>query len=116
MVAWLPADSMVGLLVAGAAKAVSGVPLHSWDTVQVACYTPGMFFEWHKDTGTDSYSNRLWTAVVELQSAPGGGLEVFGCDPLDMSPGDLVLFPAAYRHRATPPTDGIRFSLTVWLW
>ena len=118
MVAWLPSDSLAGLQLAGAVKTIAGVPISNWDTVQVACYQSGMFFEWHRDAGEagETYDYRLWTAVVELQSAPGGGLELDGCDALDLAPGDLALFPASLLHRATAPTSGIRFSLTTWFW
>ena len=118
MTAWLPADSLPGLMFAGAVRAVADGPIHNWDTVQVACYQPGMFFEWHVDAGQGSgdYDYRLWTAVAELQSAPGGGLELEGAAPLELAPGDLVIFPARHRHRATAPTSGIRFSLTAWFW
>ena len=115
MVAFLPPTSMPGLQLAGAVKAISGGAVHQWDKVQVALYEPGMFFERHKDAGTN-HGYRLWTSVVELQSAPGGGLEVDGCGPLDMEPGDLVVFPASTYHRATAPTEGARFSLTNWFW
>ena len=118
MTAWLPADSLPGLTFAGAVRAVAGCPIHNWDAVQVACYQPGMFFEWHADAGSsnEEYGYRLWAAVAELQSAPGGGLEIEGAAPLELAPGDLVVFPARQRHRATAPTSGIRFSLTAWFW
>ena len=118
MVVWLPASSMAGLQVAGAVKAVASAPVTHWDTVQVACYQPGMFFEWHEDAGEGlgTHNYRRWTAVAELQSAPGGGLELEGAAPLELAPGDLVIFPASLSHRATPPLSGIRFSLTCWFW
>ena len=118
MTAWLPADSLPGLTFAGAVRAVADSPIHNWEPVQVACYSPGMFFEWHVDAGTsvDDYAHRQWTAVAELQSAPSGGLELEGEAPLVLSPGDLVIFPARLRHRATAPIEGERFSLTAWFW
>ena len=118
MTAWLPANSLPGLTFAGAVRAVAGGPIHNWDTVQVACYQPDMYFEWHVDAGVSKgdYDWRLWTAVAELQSAPGGGLEIEGTAPLALSSGDLAIFPSRTHHRATAPTSGIRFSLTAWYW
>lgn len=118
LTAWLPGNSLAGLMMAGAAKASADTPLHNWEVIQVACYGPGQFFEWHTDAGDtpESYCQRKWSAVAELQSAPGAGLEIEGQPTFDLGPGGLIVFPARAMHRATAPTEGLRFSLTAWFW
>ncbi len=76
-------------------------------------YRPGTFFEWHTDNASDKYHRRVWTAVVELRSAPGARLEVEAV-PVQLRPGDLVLFPSQWRHRATAPESGERLALVMW--
>lgn len=113
MTAWLPKESFAAERLVGAAKTVSDAPLGEWSMVQVSCYPPGGFYNWHQDAGP-TYGHRLWSAVVELQSAPGGGLEIEGYGAVDLEPGDLCLFPSGLKHRATAPIEGQRFSLVMW--
>ena len=66
----------------------------------------------HSDDG-DPYKHRKISGVVELQSALQSTLEIEGHD-IQLEPGDLCLFPSSIRHRATAPTEGVRFSLVMW--
>ena len=50
----------------------------------------------------------------ELQSAPGGGIELEQHNIPKLQKGQAVIFKPGDRHRATPPTEGERISFTIW--
>lgn len=78
-------------------------------------YLPGQLFAPHRDRSAN-YPNRLYTSVVEVQSAPGARLELLdGWDGLiSLAEGDLVIFDSGIMHEATPPLSGERISLVTW--
>jgi len=85
------------------------------DFVQLTSYGPGQRYDWHMDLGPGPMSLRKISVVSELQSAPGGGLEVFPMGNIGLRPGDVAVFPSFIMHRATAPAEGVRWSLTLWL-
>jgi len=111
-VSWLPTSSPIAKRIAAAVREITGETL-PYDTPQVARYrAPAQHFAWHVDRGT-GFIHRRWSAVLEVQSAPGGALEIEGWTGT-LEPGDLVVFDAALLHRATAPSEGTRISLTIW--
>ena len=112
-IAWLPQDHWISERMWGAAIAVHGA-LVAHEAPQVAVYGPEMHFDWHVDSFSAEYEHRLVTGVLELQSADGGALEIEGTGSVDLKPGDAVFFPSGTRHRATAPTQWMRFSITMW--
>ena len=82
---------------------------------QFAVYNPGEYYDWHTDHfEVRKSSQRTHTLVVELQSAPSAGIEFDNTGPVDLKPGQGILFDSTVPHRALPPLEGTRISLTVW--
>ena len=83
---------------------------------QITRYCEGELYDWHRDwipQWQSRSSNRSLTMVCTLQSAPGAVLELED-HTFDLEPGWAVTFPARDLHRATAPTEGERWSMTVW--
>jgi hypothetical protein len=82
--------------------------------IQVAKYEPGQFFGWHFDQFRGKRrQGRLLTLTCTLQEAPGADIEVEG-HSFTLKTGEAVIFPANILHRATAPTEGIRWAFTTW--
>lgn len=82
--------------------------------VQVARYCEGDFFGWHFDQMTGKRSHgRLLTLTCTLQPAPGAYFETKD-QIFKLKQGEAVIIPANLLHRATAPTEGERWSMTVW--
>lgn len=94
--------------------------LESCTDLQLARYRPGQHYQWHTDIGADGYSRRKLSIVVLLNDKnefEGSNLQ-FGGDEFtrnaDINPGDAILFPSWMRHRVTPVTEGVRWTLVGW--
>ena len=84
-------------------------------TPQIAFYSPGEKYDWHVDQSPSQRTHqRLWTLTCELQSAPGGKIELKGIQHNNLHKGEAIIFPSTDQHRATSPTQGQRISLTIW--
>ncbi len=83
-------------------------------------------YDWHEDNcwkpSPDKANpwDRKLSLVVQLsapESYAGGKLE-FDRDPLAegqfVNQGDIIVFPSINRHRVTPVTAGLRYSLVTW--
>jgi len=99
--------------VRGAVEEIEDGRVLDEEPVQALRYKPGQRFTMHTDNG-ESHPRRAWTCVVEMQSAPGARLEIEDWPDVVLEPGDLVVFPSGYRHQATPPTEGKRYSVVMW--
>ena len=89
---------------------------------QIATYNPGEERQWHTDYWpAHRPTTRHFTLTCELQSAPGGKLEIEN-KKFVLKKGQAIIFrpddPGAPgsgdRHRAVAPTEGQRISLTIW--
>lgn len=87
---------------------------------QLARYRPGQHYEWHSDLGAKGYSRRKLSTVVLLNDKSefeGSNLQ-FGGDEFtrnaQLNTGDAIFFPSWMRHRVTPVTKGIRWTLVGW--
>lgn len=78
------------------------------------------FYDWHIDKLDNNHPHprKLSMSLLLNDSSEysGGCLELDSPDiPKNMSKaGDAVFFPATLRHRVTPVTEGIRYSLVCW--
>jgi PKHD-type hydroxylase len=80
-------------------------------------------YDWHEDNnwkGSGGFDRKL-SVVIQLShptSYEGGRLELHN-DPLGEKDfrgmGDVILFPSFNRHRVTPVTRGVRYSLVTWV-
>lgn len=106
--------SWVAHALAGAVRAiVQPITVPHWGSPQLVLYEPGMKFDWHKDSGT-IHGYRLFTGIIEVQSAPGARLEIRGFPDIVLNAGDLVVFPASCHSRDTSPSSGNRVMLWNW--
>lgn len=82
--------------------------------LQVARYEPGQQFDWHKDQAKGKRSTgRLLTLTCTLQKAPNALFETKERS-YDLNVGEAVIFPAKDLHRATAPSSGERWAITIW--
>ena len=91
-------------------------PIIDWiQTPQIGFYKPGEQYKWHDDTWPNYRTHiRHFTLTCELQSAPGGGIELEEYTIPKLRQGQAVVFKSTDRHRATSPTEGERISFTIW--
>jgi hypothetical protein len=91
-------------------------PVVDWiEDPQIAFYKPGEEYKWHADTWTGYTKHiRYFSLACELQSAPGGAIELENKSIPPLKKGQAVIFKSQDRHRATSPTEGERISLTIW--
>jgi hypothetical protein len=82
---------------------------------QVSRYDTGEFYDWHEDLIPSEVrsSIRSLTLTCTLEPAPGAGIEFENHQPV-LEKGWAVMFDAQELHRATAPTQGTRWALTVW--
>ena len=90
-------------------------PVIDWiQTPQIAFYKPGEHYDWHVDTWPQFRTHiRYFTLTCELQSAPGGKLELENNNFI-LPRGQAMIFKPGDRHRAVAPTSGERISFTIW--
>lgn len=91
-----------------------------FEALQLARYKEGQFYGWHADMGPGHMGNRKLGITVQLSdpdSYEGGdlvmddnGREFFV--PREL--GSVTVFPSFMRHKVTPVTKGIRYSLVAW--
>ena len=82
---------------------------------QVSCYKQGEFYEWHEDLIPSTYrsSIRSLTLTCTLEPAPNAQFQTL-TQQFNLAKGEAILFDATTQHRATAPTQGERWALTVW--
>ena len=90
-------------------------PVIDWiQTPQIAFYQSGEHYDWHVDTWPKFRTHiRHFTLTCELQSAPGGKLELEN-NNFNLRKGQAIIFKPSDRHRAISPTSGERISFTIW--
>jgi hypothetical protein len=90
-------------------------PVIDWlQTPQIAFYKPGEYYDWHVDTWPNYRTHvRHFTLTCELQSAPGGKLDLEH-NNFVLRKGQAIVFKPGHRHRAISPTQGERISFTIW--
>ena len=83
--------------------------------VQISRYTPGQYYDWHSDDKPNRRrtSTRHLTLTCTLRPAPGAVFETES-DTYDLQAGQAILFPSSLKHRAHAPTQGERWSFTIW--
>ncbi|MGF1583485.1 MAG: 2OG-Fe(II) oxygenase, partial [Gemmataceae bacterium] len=89
------------------------------ESIQLAEYKVGEYYDWHSDIGSGKTSFRKLSLSVQLSDPTeyeGGDLEFFRItDTPATGQGSCIAFPSFLRHRVTPVTRGIRFSLVAWV-
>lgn len=83
--------------------------------IQISRYSPGEFYDWHSDSKPNHRrtSVRHLTLTCTLQTAPAAIFET-KLKSYDLRPGEAVIFPSDLDHRACAPTQGERWSFTIW--
>jgi len=89
------------------------------EKVQFGVYREGHFYDWHRDYKKEGYHRKLSVSVMLNDDFEGGDLEIqelWGnrtCT-IPKKAGTIVIFPSMLRHRVTPVTKGVRYSLVRW--
>lgn len=100
---------------------VTGYSIADLEHFQFTEYQVGEFYEWHRDSQTDSpeLSKRFYSTVIQLSdNYTGGELQLIENGKLSTLPrglGSLYMFPSYYKHRVRPITSGIRYSFVNWV-
>ena len=94
-------------------------PIEKWN---LSTYTDDGFCTSHNDIIEGVDWQRKLTVIIELfRNCEGGELEMSDQDfvknkiPLNLQPGDAVVFPSFVNHSVTPLISGSRQSLTGWV-
>lgn len=90
--------------------------------LQVARYEAGVqgHYDWHTDFGIAEQTRKL-SVSVQLSAADtyeGGDLELDVSTEITRAGrerGLAIAFPSYVRHRVTPVTKGVRYSLVAWI-
>jgi PKHD-type hydroxylase len=90
--------------------------------LQFTRYKEGEYYKWHTDTGSspDTCCRKLSVSVqLSPETAYEGGDLQFGlldeeAGTVSKQQGSLIIFPSIIRHRVTPVTRGVRYSLVGW--
>jgi PKHD-type hydroxylase len=106
------------------------------ESIQLAKYETGAFYNWHRDGGSDSLSaynkpdndfldgriRKLSMAILLNDDYEGGKLQFcsYGNEGFNISTpefykaGSIIVFPSFMDHRVSKVTKGTRYSLVVW--
>lgn len=115
-VSWLKLDPIMKDLLWETARPLAAEWLWHWfeEPVQISRYSPGQHYDWHSDVYNHNRSSqRVLTLTCTLQVAEAAQFETESGN-FDLAQGQAVFFPSVLRHRATAPTSGQRWALTVW--
>jgi PKHD-type hydroxylase len=86
---------------------------------QFTQYEMGDYFNWHTDSNSTIFKDRIYTIVVQLNDSYKGGEFQLLIDnneiDMEFGTGNLFIFPSNIIHRVKPITSGIRYSLVSWL-
>lgn len=92
-----------------------------YESIQIAEYGQGDFFDWHSDFSVGHASTRKLSLSVQLSESSdyeGGDLEFMINTNHVKAPrtkGTVVIFPSFVYHRVTPITSGTRRSMVGWV-
>ena len=90
-------------------------------SLQLARYDTGDFFDWHMDFHSGEISHRKLSVTVQLsdpEDYEGGDLQFMINNRIESAPrkkGTIVVFPSFMVHRVTPIESGTRYSIVGWL-
>jgi len=112
----------IGDLAAAVNRQAFGFDLSGFhETLQLARYGKGDFFDWHLDFGPGESSFRKLSVSVQLSDPDdyeGGDLEFMinqNVVSMPRTKGTIIIFPSFIMHRVTPITRGTRESLVAWI-
>ena len=85
---------------------------------QFTKYEKDQFYDFHEDSSKFENNMRKLSLTISLSNPDtydGGEFEFFdGTKPDIKDQGTVIVFPSFVRHRVTPVTRGIRYSLVNW--
>ncbi|MEQ8666491.1 MAG: 2OG-Fe(II) oxygenase [Rhodospirillales bacterium] len=92
------------------------------EQLQLACYGPGHFYNWHIDRGRGTLAGRrkitLSVQLTDPEDYVGGELELNADGHPLQAPSDqgtMVAFAAHTLHRVAPVITGNRLALVAWV-
>lgn len=127
-VCWIPTSEAISLLLFSKSlvanyKAGWGFDIEDHEPTQIAKYGIGGHYDWHTDETffqkQKGYHRKI-SSVLFLSdpSTYTGGDFMFdsldGGKKIEVGIGTILCFPSELRHKVTPVTEGVRYSLASW--
>jgi predicted 2-oxoglutarate/Fe(II)-dependent dioxygenase YbiX len=99
---------------------VKGFEVTKLGKYQFTEYKEGDFYEWHTDGDETLYSDRYCSIVIQLNDEyKNGELEMITSNNellvIEKGIGNLAIFLSSKKHRVTPITNGVRYTLVNWV-
>ena len=99
---------------------INGMEVTGLGDYQFTEYKEGEYFDWHKDSSDNMYSERFASIVIQLNDGYTGGiLQIKNIKgelvPIENKIGTLYIFNSRLVHRVTPVETGVRYSLVNWI-
>lgn len=127
-VCWIPTSEAISLLLFSKSlvanqKAGWDFDIEDCEPTQIAKYEQGGHYNWHTDEAfyQRSRGNHRKVSSVMFLSDPStytGGDFLFdsgaGEQRVEAGVGTILCFPSELRHKVTPVTYGVRYSLASW--
>jgi hypothetical protein len=104
---------------------IPGSNVVSYDTgYQIQRTEPGeVGYQWHHDFLSDVNPNgdcvyRIITFLWYLNTTVGGTTQFYDGTHIQPETGKLILFPSTwtFAHMGHPPTEGLKYICTGWIW
>ena len=127
-VCWIPTSEAISLLLFSKSLVANyktnwGFDLEDHEPTQIAKYEEGGHYDWHTDETfyeKQKGFHRKISSVLFLSdpSTYTGGDFLFDAvneaEKVEVGIGTIICFPSELRHKVTPVTEGVRYSLASW--
>jgi PKHD-type hydroxylase len=127
-VCWIPASEAISLLLFSKSLVANnrggwGFDIETHEPTQIAKYEGGGHYDWHTDEAffqKQKGYHRKVSSVLFLSDPTTytGGDFLFeggvGDEKIKAGVGTIICFPSELRHKVTPVTEGVRYSLASW--
>ena len=127
-VCWIPTSEAISLLLFSKSlvanyKAGWGFDIEDHEPTQIAKYGIGGHYDWHTDETffqkQKGYHRKISSVLFlsEPNTYTGGDFmfdSLDGGKKIEVGIGTILCFPSELRHKVTPVTEGVRYSLASW--
>jgi len=88
------------------------------ENAQFTTYTDGGHYDFHVDTLDPKHPRKISVILMLSEKGvdyKGGDFEIKDDGLVELSKGDMLVFPSDLLHRVNPVTEGKRTSLITWV-